>query len=151
MGFFPHGQQLFLLNKSVLFNLARSMIFLWAPFSLRTDLEKQIAPVACQPQMWAVAPPDLVRTGSVPSLLGKHSPSLMLTVSESAGILTIYTAPTALQKLFTLPFPNLKRLAAQMLIVFETVITSTTANMIRGLSCTRYSSKLLMWTNYPTR
>lgn len=68
-GFFPHGQQLTLLNTSVMFNLARSMIFLWAPFFLRTDLEKQIGPVACQPQMWAAVPPGLARPGSVcPSL-----------------------------------------------------------------------------------
>lgn len=84
-GFFPLGQQLTLLNQSVVFSLARSMIFLWAPFFLRTDLEKQIAAVVCQPQTWAVVPPDLVGTRSVPSLLEKHSPSLLLTGSESAG------------------------------------------------------------------
>lgn len=83
------------------------MIFLWAAFFLRTDLEKQIVPLACQLQIWAVALPDLFRTGSVPFLLGKHSPSLMLTESESGGQAALTPLLwRAWQELFTPPFPE---------------------------------------------
>lgn len=129
---------------SVMFNLARSMIFLWAPFFLRTDLEKQIGPVACQPQMWAVAPPGLTRTGSVcPSLENSLSLCSQGVNQWARSLLTQrQREPCRSHSLNVTPMQP----AACMIIVFETVITSMTANMIRCLPC----SKHLLWTNSPS-
>lgn len=119
------------------------MIFLWAAFFLRTDLEKQIVPLACQLQIWAVALPDLFRTGSVPFLLGKHSPSLMLQRVSQAGRqhLHHYCGEPGRSSLPRHSLnTTLKQLADWVIVVLEIVIT-TTPNITGCVSCTRYNSE----------
>lgn len=135
-----------LLTKSTVFDIAWSMIILWAAFFLRRNLENQVAPMARQRQIWAWTLVVWFRSGCVPSLLlGKHSLSLLLTQCESGGH-SHHLHPHCVESCrssLTLPLPkNASEAACSLVIILEIGKTkSTTTNILGCLSCTRYSCK----------